>query len=198
MPLVRVSADVYGRLQRNAVPLVDRPNDVIRRLLDHYEQHGKTVSKGEQVPQLEVIQTSLIPPNSFSTWTPWAGRTQIDGSVLPGLYLLGRFLDSPPAEINVYSREVIYIGITEKQSLRKRWEQFGTSAFARQPAHSGGWTFNTKYCEAQPCKPPPWLFVASMPFAEDDLPKLRPLKQQLLAEYASQLGQLPACNTRSR
>src|SRR4051794_35978555 len=36
-PVVRLSEDVFRRLQRISVPLVDTPSQVIDRLLTHYE-----------------------------------------------------------------------------------------------------------------------------------------------------------------
>ncbi len=37
MPTIRISQEVFERLQRFAKPFVDTPNDVIGRLLDHYD-----------------------------------------------------------------------------------------------------------------------------------------------------------------
>jgi hypothetical protein len=93
--------------------------------------------------------------------------------------------------------EVIYIGITERQTLRKRWEQFAASAFRRELGHSGGWTFNARYCDSAPCAAPPWLYVAAMPVDKESASTIRPLKQQLLADFSERRGSLPSCNTRS-
>src|SRR5438552_554747 len=42
MPVVRISDDVFQRLQRHANPLVDSVSDVLTRVLDGYEQHQES------------------------------------------------------------------------------------------------------------------------------------------------------------
>jgi hypothetical protein len=192
MPTIRISDDVFRRLQRHATPLVDGINDVLRRILDEFE-----ANKGDRSNISQPKPGGYPMPVSFSPWTAWGGREHLEGTNLPGLYLLGRFDGVPPDQVDPMAAEVIYIGITEKQTLRKRWEQFAASAFSRQLGHSGGWTFNSRYCASEECDPPSWLHVAAMPVGKEGANAIRPLKQQLLAEYGERRGTLPSCNTRS-
>src|SRR5437870_894320 len=43
--VIRISADVFERLQKHAEPLVDTPADVISRLLDSYDGRNGTTGK---------------------------------------------------------------------------------------------------------------------------------------------------------
>src|SRR4051812_9118562 len=55
MPVVRVSAEIFARLQSHARPLVDGVNDVLARILTHYEETAKNTSL-EKPPN---VQTSF-------------------------------------------------------------------------------------------------------------------------------------------
>ncbi len=44
-PVIRIDDDVFQYLQRQAVPLVDTPNDVLRRLLGLEKQQTETINK---------------------------------------------------------------------------------------------------------------------------------------------------------
>ena len=194
MPLIRVADDVFRRLQKHATPLVDSTNDVLRRVLDAYE--GLRVDINPQSPSDASTTLPNSVPAEFSMWTAWGGRDHLEGSNLPGLYILGNFDGVPPKEVDPLAPEVIYIGITERQTLRKRWEQFAASAFSKQLGHSGGVTFNERYCASEPCGPPAWLYVAAMPAGKERIATIRPLKQQLLAGFSARHGALPSCNSR--
>ena len=200
VPVIRLSDDVFRRLQKYATPLVDNVNDVVGRILDEYEGASSSDGTEETATSTAVrhFRTGdTVMPKPFSHWTAWGGREHLDGSNLPGVYLVGKFDGRPPDHVDPLAPEVIFIGVTERQTLRKRWEQFAASAFARQTGHSGGWTFNGKYCNGQECPPPPWLHVAAMPLGGEESRMIRPLKQQLLADFAARRGSLPSCNTRS-
>jgi hypothetical protein len=194
MPVIRISDDVFRRLQKHATPLVDSTNDVLRRILDVYEsRRGQAQTSAGSEPTLG----GRIVTTHFTPWTQWAGRDRIDGVNLAGVYLLGKFDGAPPGVVDPTAPEIIYIGITERQTLRKRWEQFAASAFRRELGHSGGWTFNARYCNSEPCSAPDWLYVAAMPVDKDEVATIRPAKQQLLADFSALRGGLPSCNTRS-
>src|SRR5438552_1897994 len=47
MPVVRLSDEVFERLQRHAVPLVDSTSDVMARILDHYESSSGRPKLGQ-------------------------------------------------------------------------------------------------------------------------------------------------------
>ena len=44
-PVIRIDDNVFQYLQKQAVPLVDTPNDVLRRLLGLEKQQPETINK---------------------------------------------------------------------------------------------------------------------------------------------------------
>lgn len=60
-PVIRIPESTYKRLQKLATPFVDKPSDVIDRLLDEYEQRGtervsKTMFVDSTVLQLDPLR----------------------------------------------------------------------------------------------------------------------------------------------
>ena len=51
MPVVRISDELFARLQQHAEPLVDSVSDVICKLVDHFESREETKSSMDITPQ---------------------------------------------------------------------------------------------------------------------------------------------------
>jgi len=85
-----------------------------------------------------------LPRIIFSPWRKWAEKDNIEGSNLPGVYLLARFDAPPPGPAQPLDESIIYVGETCKNSLSGRWYQFDRSAFRSKPGHSGGFTYHKK------------------------------------------------------
>lgn len=73
MPVIRISDEVYGRLQKHATPFVDSPASVIERLLDAYETNQRQSRVG------------VTPPVSPSDRAPGGEGTPVaaDGRPVP-------------------------------------------------------------------------------------------------------------------
>jgi len=60
--VIRISAEVYERLQAHAQPFVDTPSDVIERILDQYEQrlddYHAGEAQGEEVSEMNTISAT--------------------------------------------------------------------------------------------------------------------------------------------
>jgi hypothetical protein len=83
---VTLSDDLFVRLQKLAVPLVDKPADVIERLVRHYEKTGSEISKVDE----RVGASTGSKPSSLVREAKIAGRIprergvtiEIDGHVI--------------------------------------------------------------------------------------------------------------------
>ncbi len=68
MPMLEISNPVFARLQKLATPLVDTPETVLERLLDHYEQcNNQRRSSAVAVPKAsspKVAGSQLFKPDS--------------------------------------------------------------------------------------------------------------------------------------
>ena len=74
MPVVRISEDVWGRLKEWAIPLEDKPDDVLRRLLDLADEHrncqagAKEVMGSEEIPKTKRLRKGeKVPQEAYST-----------------------------------------------------------------------------------------------------------------------------------
>ncbi len=145
-----------------------------------------------------------LPDIVFSKWTRWTARTNLGEIInLHGVYILARFTTPPPGNANPQAQEVIYIGETCAQSLKKRWSDFDHAAFDTGSNHSGGKNYRNKIGGNGND-----LFVAA--FAVDKLNdelgdklnnELRPLfiryvERKLIWEYAEKYLTPPTCNTK--
>jgi len=126
---------------------------------------GETISsvKGG-IMDIEIMgttQPSSLPPIVFSEWFPWLKRNEMPSCYLPGIYLLARFVDSPPetGRADPLSSRIVVIGETST-SLRVRWNQFDSAAFREgRGSHSEGHRYREKrYPNAMEA-----LYVAAMP-----------------------------------
>ena len=133
---------------------------------------------------------------SFRPWTAWALRQDIEGCGQPGVYLLGMFPLNPPHEVDPLAAEIIYIGETCDQNLRKRWYQFNRSAFEQKFGHSGGLSFASRFCEVREHT---GLHVAALPVARDEPHRsayIRFVERRLIWDYVQKFNALPRCNSK--
>ena len=138
-------------------------------------------------------------PPDFREWVPWSDRHTIDGCDHPGVYILARFTAGCPATVDPLSSEVIYIGETCNQTLKKRWHQFNRSAFEQKPGHSGGQTFDTAFCDEPGASTDACLHVAACPVLIEEPHRsafIRHTERRLIWEYVQQHGRLPLCNSK--
>ena len=138
-----------------------------------------------------------LPRIVFSRWVRWTDRLTLDGIDSPGVYVLAHFNKPPRRAANTRVREVIYIGETCGQSLRKRWRQFHRSAFEGKDGHSGGKTYRT-HRESFGRAWRDSLCVSAFPVNSlgDELRPLfiRFVERKLILDYARRWGSLPRCN----
>jgi len=134
------------------------------------------------------------PPSiTFTDWTRWVDRSRIGGLEKPGVYVLAHFAERP-STVDLQAQEIIYIGETCHQSLRKRWAQFHQCAFEEKAGHSGGITYRRLYDG----KSTEQLFVAAFPV--DGLTErlcplfIRYVERKLILRYAMKWDKAPDCN----
>lgn len=135
----------------------------------------------------------------FSKWTPWAARNEIDGCDQPGVYIIARIGAGCPEAVNPLATEVVYIGETCSQTLKRRWYQFNRSAFERKPGHSGGKTFAAAFVDEPVASPSTRLHVAACPVLMGEPHRsafIRHAERKLIWEYVQEHGQLPRCNSK--
>ena len=128
----------------------------------------------------------------FRPWTLWLHRGDIDGSELPGIYLLARFKCVVPKRVDPLDAEVVYVGETSGQDLNARWYQFNRSAFEGKFGHSGGKSYREKVA-----KTPTSLYLAALPvdFGEPlSSTFIRYIERLVLLEYVCKHGMRPICN----
>ena len=69
MPTIRVDAQVYARLQREAKPFVDTPNSVLRRLLGLEDSSDHPADRQCQVGELlPLIEAGLLQVGDTLEW----------------------------------------------------------------------------------------------------------------------------------
>ncbi len=128
----------------------------------------------------------------FCRWTRWADRNTITRTDAPGVYILGRFHESPPSKVNPLDRRVIYIGETAQQNLHGRWRQFERSAFQGNFGHSGGRTYRDRVA-----KTPRYLYVSALPVTIDDPAAsayIRAVERLLIWAHVERYNAFPICN----
>jgi hypothetical protein len=86
---VQMSSELFGRLQRLAVPLVDDVASVLNKLITHWEASPpKAESLGTRAAQIGSSATSPFPSTAAETWIPpRGGDTLRVGLRLQGSYL---------------------------------------------------------------------------------------------------------------
>jgi hypothetical protein len=135
-------------------------------------------------------------PN-FQSWVHWSNRATVKDCLKPGVYLLARFDDKPPAIVDPLGTELIYVGETSKRTLTKRWGEFHGCAYCQKGVHSGGWTFAALFCDNKPGPVHPWLYVTAAPVALTGphlLAYIAFVERWLIWEHVQRYGKYPPCN----
>ncbi len=133
-----------------------------------------------------------MPQILFSKWFQWNERTQIKNINLPGVYILAKFKKIPEGNANPNDKNIIYVGETCDQTLKKRWYQFNNSAFRDKDGHSGGWSYESTFGDKGDD-----LYVATLPV---DLPKnlrhlfIRFVERKIILEFALKYNAQPKLN----
>ncbi|MCP4373702.1 MAG: hypothetical protein GY797_37220 [Deltaproteobacteria bacterium] len=133
------------------------------------------------------------PEIEFSKWTKWKNREALKGIRHPGVYLLAHFDVAPDKPANPTTKQIIYIGETCNQNLRKRWYQFNRSAFEGKIGHSGGSTYRQVFDNLDKN-----LYVAA--FSVDQLDEelqpffIRYVERKLIWDFVLQHNAAPVCN----
>ena len=70
----------------------------------------------------------------FTAWTPWEDRDLLRGAGLPGVCLLAHFTRVPQGLADPLAEEIVYIGETCDNSLKRRWYPW---ASRREHRHEG-------------------------------------------------------------
>jgi len=135
-----------------------------------------------------------IPEIFFSEWIRWRERSSLDNISFSGVYLLAHFDDHPKLIANHLNNNVIYIGETCAQQLRKRLNDFHRCAIGKADTHSGG----VSYWKQFGVSAINHLYVAIFPVANISS-SLKPLfiryvERKLLFEYAIEWGKAPLLN----
>lgn len=147
-----------------------------------------------------MIKKSLIniPPIRFSRWTKWDKKDSIPGIDYPGIYVLAIFKSRLPRKVDLFAKEIIYIGETcaTKRNIKKRLCEFDNSAFHPKYGHSGGCTFR-KLFKNQLDWAKDHLYISAMPAKLkrniNDL-FIRFVERKLIFQYARTYGIRPRCN----
>ena len=66
MPVVRISDELFKRLQAHAAPLVDSVSDVLARMVDAYE--GISTTKGAQAKPVESLSALNTHDGRTTVW----------------------------------------------------------------------------------------------------------------------------------
>lgn len=126
-------------------------------------------------------------------FSPWRRLAEADVEECGGVYLLAHFESAPPTEVDPIAKEIVYVGETCGQGLRKRLKQFAKSARDGRFAHAGGRNYFAIFKGIRKD-----LFVAT--FSPPDLPSkvepafIRYVERKLIWEYARKWEAMPLCN----
>jgi len=136
-----------------------------------------------------------LPAIVFSEWVLWTARATLKGIDAPGIYVLAHFTIAPAGSADPLTQEVIYVGETCSQFIRRRWQQFHACAFEGKRGHSGGVTYRKCFVGGDIEK----LYVACFPIGNLLNDSLRPLfirhvERKLILDYAVKWGAAPRCN----
>lgn len=149
--VIRLSADVFDRLQRLAEPLVDSTNDVIERLLDFYEsgdgKEAKSASAGTTV-ELGATGTPSTAPNIPRTRNSSITEAFLAQLLLVVLLRLGGAAQTRVALDHVRNLLVDWDALRpvdlEISSPQNGWERWETNArFARKRLVEAGLLWNS-------------------------------------------------------
>ena len=113
-----------------------------------------------------MVDDSIMEDLKFGSWVRFEDVKDHADSILPGVYLLAHYDNKPINTPEVDSQDIIYIGETTSQTIRKRLYQFSNSAFFRKIGHSGGWTYSDTFLNSEVIDSPPLNLYVSF-FAVD-------------------------------
>ncbi|MCF6283332.1 MAG: hypothetical protein L3J28_14205 [Candidatus Polarisedimenticolaceae bacterium] len=131
----------------------------------------------------------------FSEWVNFTERKNLQGSSLPGVYMVscGKI---QPKDFRVNNENIIYIGETTEQTIGERLGQFNRSAFKGRPGHSGGNTFRESYSKGIKEN---HLWISACPVDMGEVytsAYIKYLERRLIWEYVCTYGELPPCNSK--
>lgn len=135
-----------------------------------------------------------IPKIIFSKWVRWTNRTSLHNVDAPGIYIIAQFRELPTGNVDTEMQDIIYIGETCSQTLKKRWNNFHAAVFnGKNGVHSGGETCR-KILKDNGVN----LSVAAFPVNELNN-QIRPsfiryVERKLIWKYARKWGKTPTCN----
>jgi hypothetical protein len=133
------------------------------------------------------------PGVGFTEWHRWRDRGSLQGSDLPGVYLLAHFQATPGGPGVPTEKQIVYIGATESdRSLAERWQDFDRAIAGKANNHSGGKTYRRLFGHRVDD-----LYVAALPVRLDKgFSKWFRLHAEATAkwEYVWQWGSPPMCN----
>jgi len=133
-----------------------------------------------------------MPQIKFSEWFQWNKRTEIKNIDFPGVYILAKFKEVPKGNADTNDKNIIYVGETCDQTLKKRWYQFNNSAFRDKSGHSGGWSYESTFGDKGND-----LYVAALPVKlPDNLRHLfiRYVERKLILKFALKYNLQPKLN----
>ena len=108
---------------------------------------------------MDSIDLLRLKPLVFSEWYSWSNRYEAPHIKLPGVYLLARFLDSPPAgQADPACSDIVVIGET-RRPLWDRLRDFDNAAFGGGGPHGVG----IRYRRRQYLNALEALYVAILP-----------------------------------
>lgn len=131
------------------------------------------------------------PGITFTQWHRWKDRDSLEGTHLPGVYLLAQFQTVPDGPADPTEKQIVYIGATDRP-LTERWRNFDRAIAGKAENHSGGKTYHKLFgyrvddlyvsaCPVSLEKKFSWLFSQYV-------------EAKLLWEFVWQWGSRPACN----
>ena len=147
-------------------------------------------------------------PLVFSEWYSWPNRYEAPHIKLPGVYLLARFLDSPPAgQADPSCSDIVVIGET-RRPLWDRLRDFDKAAFGGGGPHGVGIRYRRRqylnalealYVAILPSSPLDWGYWVSKSNEVKAKGQLNGawikfIERKLLLDYAILYGKLPDCN----
>ena len=141
----------------------------------------------------------VLSGKDFSCWTKWDDIGNIEGIKKVGIYLLAKIDNKPSSNIDPSINRIIYIGETVSQTIKKRLQQFGNSAFKREIGHSGGWTFNDLFLSNKIGSIPEWLHVSVLPVDLDETNKgayIRFVERLIIYQFVLKNKAMPVCNSK--
>ncbi len=195
---VATLADQFGKQRGEDAPLVRLSQEDLELVTSTADACLNVATPRESAfPPASPKSLALARELPAQTWAPWQlFMTRAHVPEKPGLYLFARFQDQSHDATDPFSPHILYIGMTETQSLQQRLHQFQQSLDGRI-GHSGAYTLRTEWLRqglGEEVLHGHTLFVSWMWFEWDHEAYIRPREAELLAEFKRRHGQLPFAN----